>query len=254
MAISKGSMLGREACCFTLAVEQYDVQSMECILYEGNQETGIRCRSFTELAQNMERGFEEMSYPTPSVRKRKFSAERTAAVKQTTPENLVVSGRVEGRLATLRIRVRQCLNATWQGQVSRNEEERDAVLFESFLELIRILDGIFSGDGEAAMSEEAGDTASLTEGICSALLLGARYSGIRVEMQDSPEILICTRRMQNGEKETFAIRPMFRENHTYQGIVCWSEGRQQKNFRSFLELLTLMMSVEGTPVQQSSER
>lgn len=252
MAISKGSMLGREACCFTLAVEQYDVQSMECILYGGNQEMGIRCCSFMELAQNMERGFEEMSYPTPSVRKRRFSAERTAT-KQTAPEDCMVSERKEGSLATLRIRVRQCLNATWQGQVSRNEEERDAVPFESFLDLIRILDGIFSTAGEAFVSEAAEEEASLAEGLCSALLLGGRYSGIRVETQDSPEILICARRMQNGEKETFAIRPMFRENHTYQGIVCWSEGRQQKNFRSFLELLTLIMSVEGTPKQQNLE-
>lgn len=251
MAISKGSLLGREDCCFMLAVEQYDLQDIDCILYAGSREQGVRCHSFTDLAQQMEHGFELMNYPTPSVRKRRFSAGRGAV--EAKGEACVIGDRKEGRLATFRIRVKQCLNATWQGQVSRNEAEEQAEPFESYLELIEILDRMLAGDRKTSENETT-EQETLVAGLCDALLLGGRYSGIQITQKDSPEILGCARNLQNGGRETFTVRPLFQENHTFQGVLCWTEGRQQRNFRSFLELLMLLLSVAETPARQGNDR
>lgn len=240
MAISKGSSTGREACYFMLAVERYDDQNMECIVYERDREQGIRCHSFHELALEMEKGFEEMAYPTPSVQKRKFTVCRAAGDGGQQSEDRLVTERRRGKRKTFWVWVRQCQNATWQGQVSQNEDRGDGVRFESFLELLYLLDGILS-DKQAGM----GDEDTLTGNFTDALLLGGRYSGIWIKEQDTSGGLLCGRSLDGGMKETFAIRPMFRKNHTFQGSLYWSEGRQQKNFRSFLELLLLMMSAAG---------
>lgn len=244
MAISKGSSTGRETCCFTLAVERYDAQAMECIVYEGGREQGICCRSFTELACQLERGCEEMEYPTPTVKKREF----LAAVKKRghEREGRIVPDRREGRLATFRVRIKQCFHATWQGQIDRAGKAQDGVLFDSFLEFVMILDEMLTGN-RSVLRMEGGSPA---DGLANALLLAGRYSGIWVGERESAEVLICGRTIEGGGKEIFAVRPIFRENHTYQGSVSWMGGRQQKNFRSFLELLCLMMSAEGKQAQK----
>ena len=249
MAISKGSSTRREACCFTLAVDCYDAQNMECIVYAGEREQGYCCRSFIELAWQMERGFEEMEYPTPSVQKRRFTSFGTLKEGMFQMEGRVVPDRKNGRLGTFRVHVKQCLHATWQGKVSRDEKEQESALFENFLEFTMILDEMLTGSRPDLRT----DTESLTDCLADALLLAGRYDGIRVEEKDSAEVLICGRVLANGGRETFAVRPLFRENHTFQGSVSWMEGRQQKNFRSFLELLYLMMSAAGKPAQKDHD-
>lgn len=49
---------------------------------------------------------------------------------------------------------------------------------------------------------------------------------------------ICKR----GRVGTFVVRILFRQHTSWQGVVTWSEGRQEKNFRSALELLVLIDS------------
>lgn len=246
MAISKGSSIGREACSFMLAVEQYDAQNMRGIVYAGNQEQGVCCHSFAELAIQMERGFEEMNYPTPSVQKRNFSPGRTAGADVQPVEDRAVLHRQKGSKGTFRIRVRQCLYATWQGQVKLDEEEGEEVLFESFLELIQILDGALTGARTLAAAELPEEGTALTDSLRDALLLGGRYDGIWIGEQEPSEVLVCGRNQEDGGKETFVVRPMFRENHTLQGTLYWSGGRQKKNFRSFLEFLFLILSATGS--------
>ena len=50
-----------------------------------------------------------------------------------------------------------------------------------------------------------------------------------------------------GEKATFVVHVMYRQNATWQGSVTWAEKKQTANFRSALELIKLMDSaVEAT--------
>lgn len=50
------------------------------------------------------------------------------------------------------------------------------------------------------------------------------------------------RQDQTGQKATFAIRILFRQNASWQGSVTWLEGRQEQSFRSALELIFLISS------------
>lgn len=47
---------------------------------------------------------------------------------------------------------------------------------------------------------------------------------------------------RQGEKATFAVKVLFRQNSSWQGTVTWMEGRREQSFRSVLELLLLMDS------------
>jgi len=56
--------------------------------------------------------------------------------------------------------------------------------------------------------------------------------------------LICTA----GEKATFSIRVMFRQNASWQGSITWLEGKQEQTFRSVLELVLLMSTALEQPI------
>lgn len=43
-----------------------------------------------------------------------------------------------------------------------------------------------------------------------------------------------------GAAATFTIRVLFRQNASWQGSVVWQEGKQERSFRSALELILLM--------------
>lgn len=48
--------------------------------------------------------------------------------------------------------------------------------------------------------------------------------------------------IREGELATFSLRILFRKNATWQGSVTWLEGGKSQNFRSVLELVSLMDS------------
>lgn len=47
---------------------------------------------------------------------------------------------------------------------------------------------------------------------------------------------------RTGQKATFAVRILFRQNASWQGSVTWLEGKQEQSFRSALELIFLLNS------------
>ena len=59
----------------------------------------------------------------------------------------------------------------------------------------------------------------------------------------SPAVLpTCSaeKRDYTGKRATFALRILFRQNSSWQGSVTWLEGKQERSFRSVLELIRLM--------------
>ena len=47
---------------------------------------------------------------------------------------------------------------------------------------------------------------------------------------------------KQGERATFALKVLFRQNASWQGSVTWLEGGREESFRSVLELVLLMDS------------
>jgi len=58
--------------------------------------------------------------------------------------------------------------------------------------------------------------------------------------------VIDEKELKRGDKGTFVVRVMFRQNATWQGTVSWVEGGKTQNFRSMLELIHLLEDALGT--------
>lgn len=52
---------------------------------------------------------------------------------------------------------------------------------------------------------------------------------------------------RTGQKATFTIRILFRQNASWQGSITWLEGKREQSFRSVLELILLMGSALESP-------
>ena len=65
-----------------------------------------------------------------------------------------------------------------------------------------------------------------------------RFSEARASAEQSPAEM----KPHNGEMATFAVRVLFRQNASWQGSICWLEGKREQSFRSALELIFLMDS------------
>lgn len=52
---------------------------------------------------------------------------------------------------------------------------------------------------------------------------------------------------RTGQKATFNVRILFRQNASWQGSITWLEGKREQSFRSVLELILLMGSALEAP-------
>ena len=64
------------------------------------------------------------------------------------------------------------------------------------------------------------------------------------------------REIRRGYCATFVVKILFRQHSSWQGTLAWSEKRQEKPFRSVLELILLMNSAlngsgESQPAQEN---
>ena len=60
--------------------------------------------------------------------------------------------------------------------------------------------------------------------------------------KEMPEAVPPEEEHLTGILATFAVRVLFRQNASWQGSVTWLEGKQEKSFRSALELIFLINS------------
>lgn len=71
------------------------------------------------------------------------------------------------------------------------------------------------------------------------------FAAIR-SFAEPPELPAAAARAErgilSGDKATFALRILFRQNASWQGSVTWLEGKKEQSFRSVLELVLLMDS------------
>ena len=83
-----------------------------------------------------------------------------------------------------------------------------------------------------------------TESLLDEMKFPQSFSVNRV-FQPLPEVKIVEPSSsvpKNGNKATFVLRILFRQNASWQGSVKWVEGNREESFRSVLELLFLIDS------------
>ena len=54
-----------------------------------------------------------------------------------------------------------------------------------------------------------------------------------------------------GQKATFVVKILFRQNASWQGSVVWQEGGREQSFRSVLELIFLMDSALNAAAERA---
>jgi len=116
-------------------------------------------------------------------------------------------------------------NAGWQGYVTFGKEREN---FNSFLDFLEIIDKKLCSDMEQPL-ETIKDTGIFLERFF-------RGEG-NIERIRSQKLLPWR---QYGKGDRFSIRIRFLGNESVQGSLIWREGREEINFRSFLELLMCM--------------
>ena len=70
--------------------------------------------------------------------------------------------------------------------------------------------------------------------------------GTPMQKKELPAIPMEGTAVRAGEKGTFVVQVMFRQNATWQGTIRWVEEGKTQNFRSMLELIHLMEDALGT--------
>lgn len=259
----------------TLAVDECDNWGMKGIMFPCDDSKGIPFSSLLEMMLNMDRVFDSMGCAKQTFQMRYFPGTNPADFVMRTSEEK----ERKGKRGTFRVYVQYRYYASWQGLVEW-EEGNQQESFESTLQLICFMNQMLNGphqeerEGEllnffdvAVDAYDSGRIVGNYQNIPADLaeqyelpvdLAGTLWNFMqkRVSREKKPEYEInygklisnqiyFTRR-RGGRRATFSIKIMFREHCTWQGIIYWQEGRAGQPFRSFREMLYLMVSAVGT--------
>ena len=227
MAISYKSKLYDRERVFTMAVDWYENQPLEGVLYQGSQQMGVYFTGYYEFAWQMEQYFTKLQYPRSVMDRRELCSIREDGMQR---EIVREAGRRAGTADTFTIRVTHRQNASWQGTVMNRAGK--TFHFSSFLELVGWLETDLRGISENSDQE----TETSQQRVEKYLRIVMSCPEV---MKVLPDTLVYRFRKEK-KSQTLMIRPMFYEHNTCQGSIYWKEHRKQVSFRSFLELINMM--------------
>lgn len=270
MSIAKMSKIPNSCRYITVSVDGYEERCMRGVIYQAGRSPGIIFHNFLEMAMHIDYIFNEMSCPKQTVELRRFSGTRVPRF----PIQKCGEYR-NGNLATFQIYVKYRYNASWQGEITWLEGEQRGV-FDSFLQMLRMINAILSGRGAGTEGGEISDICQIAVDSCEEGMMEGSVQnaflnhiqtfrgivGLADAMGDLLEIGITdsdSKRKRRGNKKvitdetwnayrrggkkaTFLIKILFREHSTWQGIIYWREGGEKQQFRSFLEMVFLIAS------------
>lgn len=254
---------------FTVTVNEYCNHCMKGVLYQGGVAPGTRYRSFMEMILQMDLIFDRMACPMQTMTVRRFTG-TTVTVPKLEPQERFETG----KFAAFQIYVRYRYNASWQGDIIW-QNGLNSRHFESVLQLIQLIDEILTGKYTVSkkigtsracqIAVESLESGLLTGNVQNASVnyieqykgtIGMAYAmvqlieiGIKDDIPDGQvnEDKIITRDALNcywsgGKKATFLVKVLFREHSTWQGVISWRETGEKRTFRSFKEMLLLLVS------------
>lgn len=270
MAIAKMSMKSNSSRYFKISVHEYDNGCMSGILYHAGQLPGIRFENFLEVMLHMNRIFDEMAYPKKTMDYRRFKG--TDFPRPSVSECWSME---EGKIATFNLHVKYRYHASWQGVISWLEGQ-ESQEFESFLQMTYWIERILNGPCERSVTGKGSNVCQIAvDSFEGGLLTGSVQNAFLYYLEDftgtialadamgritgtgglkesdlagqSEDIKIIPNDMwaayrEGGKESTFLIRILFRQHSTWQGVIYWRENGEKQAFRSFMELILLMVS------------
>ncbi len=141
--------------------------------------------------------------------------------------SLAAAGRIRREICTALICIDSFDDYSMTGRLYHSSLSHEAY-FRSFMELIEMMEHIFN----------------MLDYPQSSMELRSFEGTKQAERPDVKKPVITTQYAlkASGEKATFKLRVMFRQNASWQGTILWVEEDKEENFRSVLELLHLIDS------------
>ncbi len=272
MTVGRMSVVRNSDRYFTIAVDEFEDNSIKGILFHESGSGGILFESLLEMFFNMDRIFDQLGCPKQTVQRRQFSG-----LEDLTPEIKKSSEKERsGKLATFYVFVQYRYYASWQGNIKWIEGDVK-IPFESELELILAMYLLLTGNDRKEQVNNIMTTCHVAIDTYHSGKFTGNYQNIpseTLEQQVEPVDLAkslgtfmeyelknddipkyglnygqlissdaCTLCRRGGKIASFSIKVLFHEHATWQGIIYWREGRQQQLFRSYKEMLYLIASV-----------
>lgn len=280
MTVGRMSVVRNADRYFTIAVDEFDDNSIKGILFHESSSNGIIFESLLEMFFHMDRIFDQLGSPKQTVQIRQFSGVNglSLEVKETSEKER------PGKLATFSVFVQYRYYASWQGNYKWLEGD-ERVPFGSELELILSMYLLLSGSETkehvsniittchvAIDTYHSGKFTGNYQNIPSEILeqqvqpvdlaksLGT-FMEYELKNDDIPKYGLnygqlissdaCNLCRRGGKIASFSIKVLFHEHATWQGIIFWREGRQQQLFRSYKEMLYLIATVAETSAENN---
>lgn len=260
MVNGKISVVRRTDRYITIAVDEWDEFCIKGVMFHCYGSNGIQFSSLMEMILNMDRVFDSVSCPKQTFQFRHFPGTNLPEFTQISEEK-----EREGKRNTFRVYVRYCYRASWQGLVHWHEGDQQEP-FKSTLQMILIVNRMLKGYSRVGCEGETLKSFRVAIDAYDSGRIVGNYQNISAhltERHDIPTDLagtlgnfmdakalkekeVCSICRKSGHMATFSIKIMFREHSTYQGIIYWREGRVEQTFRSFKEMLYLILSAVGT--------
>lgn len=257
----------------TIAVDSYENRSLQGRISHSVLEQVVKFSGWIDFMRIVNQIYNKTEFPKQTVNIRTFGLlqERKLMWKEQGTEGGCQAAERAPRTFTLWLRCR--CHASWQGTV-QCAETKCSYKFESFLELMKVMDSVLLGRSPEEEAPAPGNSR------CVCRLVANQYDGcdVRGELQKASlnwrkeltsiaeliesmselrntldvnpfpeygtlitaESLSCYRR--GGQKATFVIHILYRQHNTWQGILHCKEYKVEKTFRSFMEMLYLMAS------------
>lgn len=159
-------------CGMVLCIDRLDCNyKVTGRIYHGYRSEAMEFSSMTEAILYMDRFYDEMRYPFPGTRTRRFGKETEPVVipykkershekKKSVSDSELLNHR--GKRGTFIVRVEQRQHSSWQGRVTW-VEKGETVTFRSALELLKLMDQALEHDSNQKALEEDFTEASKEE-------------------------------------------------------------------------------------------
>ena len=253
---------------FIITVDQYKAQCMQGIIYHEAKPPGIQYNNFLEMVLQVNQILDEIPCPKQAMELRRFSGINPPVLRTNKCRKFQ-----NGKIATFQIYVKFRNNASWQGYIIWHEEWTE--YFESILQLIQLIDEILTGEyredefGRASCICQVAVNSydrGLLEGNVKNVFTNRleEFRGTIGLMDAMTHVLegkngecVCGKLpwrgkivseeawesfQKGGKKATFVVEILYREHSTWQGMIGWRENGDKQAFRSFLEMVILMIS------------
>lgn len=273
MPIAKMSTMHNSYRYFTIAVNDYENRCMKGIIYHGGRAPGIRYENFLEMVLHMNRIFDCMSCPKQTMELRRFSG-----TSYPVPAVEECDHFENGRLVTFQIYVKFRYNASWQGDIIWQDGQNRAG-FESLIQMMQLVEQIVTGQNTLKKGMRLSKTCQIAvnsyeKGCVAGTVQNAfinyleEFKGtfdladamvhlieVGIKKDESGGQKVISEKTWEayrlgGRKATFLVKVLFREHSTWQGVICWRETGEKQAFRSFMEMMILMVSAVESVIKE----